>query len=140
MVRISKTTEYALVVMKHMSSAGNALCSVREMSGRYELPQGLLAKILQRLAAAGIVTSVQGPHGGYRLARDPDTVSLLELSEAVEGPARVIACEQPDGSCDRRSRCTVAEPVRAIAHQLTGLLSGTSVGSLLRTRHMGEER
>ncbi|MFW5684638.1 MAG: RrF2 family transcriptional regulator [Spirochaetota bacterium] len=132
MVRISKTVEYALVVLKHMDAHPSDLVSARDLRERYDLPGGLLAKIMQRLASGGLVESVQGAHGGYRLVRDPAGISLLELSEAVEGPVRVAACDTGGTErCERGDVCTVAGPVHSLSERIVGLLSETNLGTLL---------
>ena len=134
MVRISKRVEYALVAIQHMSSNPRELVSARDLSARFSLPANLMAKILQRLASAGILTSAQGVHGGYRLVRDPNTMSFLELSEAVEGPVRPASCDagSADG-CERSEACTVAGPVHLLSERIIGLLAETKIGSLLET-------
>ena len=132
MIRISKAAEYALIAVQQMAAEPNRLMSARDLSERSSLPAGLLAKILQRLSAAGILASEQGAAGGYRLVRDPDTVSFLELSQAVEGRLRVAACDVNGvGSCVRSDSCTVAGPVHELGMKIVGLLSDTSVGTLL---------
>jgi Rrf2 family protein len=133
MVRISKAVEYGLVAVRHMIENPGHLVSARDLSAQFSLPGGLVAKVLQRLAAAGILESEQGVRGGYRLARDPHTVSFLELSEAVEGRQHLAACE-PDGegSCDRSDECTVAGPVHTLSARIVALLAETKIGSLLR--------
>ncbi|MFW5737864.1 MAG: RrF2 family transcriptional regulator [Spirochaetota bacterium] len=132
MVRISKAVEYALVAVRHMNDHPESLVSARDLSEHYDLPSGLLAKIMQRLAAAGVVESEQGVRGGYRLARDPGELSFLELSEAVEGPIRTAACDtNGDGSCERTDTCTVAGSVHELSARIVDLLAATSVGELL---------
>lgn len=132
MVRISKAVEYALVAVQHMTERPDSLVSARDLSEHYDLPSGLLAKIMQRLAAAGILESEQGVRGGYRLVRDPAGLSFLELSEAVEGPTRIAACDTNGaGSCDRTETCTVAGPVNELSARIVDLLAATSVGELL---------
>ena len=133
MVRISKAVEYALAAVRHMYEHPGSLVSARDLVGTYQLPAGLVAKILQRLAAAGILASEQGVHGGYRLVRDPDTLSFLALTEAVDGPVRVAACDTGgSGTCDRGDVCTVSEPVHRLSEQIVGLLEETKIGPLLR--------
>lgn len=132
MVRISKAVEYALVVVRNMTEHPETLVSARDLSEHYDLPSGLLAKIMQRLAAAGILESVQGVRGGYRLVRDPRGLSFLELSEAVDGPIRIAACDTNGaGSCDRTDTCTVAGSVNELSGRIVDLLAATSVGDLL---------
>ena len=134
MVGISKRVEYALIAVQHMDEDRDRLVSSRDLSEHYALPAGLIAKILQRLAAAGLLKSELGAGGGYRLVRDPDSISFLELTEAVEGPARMAACDTVGGGdCERRDTCTVAGPVHTLSARITGLFADTSVGSLLRS-------
>jgi Rrf2 family protein len=140
MVRISRTVEYALVAIQHMALRPGELVSARDLADRLTLPAGLIAKVLQRLAVAGMLESEQGVHGGYRLSRDPAAISFLELSEAVEGPLRPAACDTGgDGSCDRGTVCTVAGPVHTLSARIIDLLSETTLGSLLNHGEHGKE-
>lgn len=132
MLRITKRVEYALVVLQQMQLDPDRLVSARDLSERFDLPGGLIAKILQRLASAGLLESEQGVRGGYRLARDPRTITLLELSEAVDGPLRIAACEgDSPGACERAEMCTVSGPVHSLRSRLESLLDHTTIGSLL---------
>lgn len=134
MVRISRRVEYALIAVQFMAGEPDRLVSSRDLSETLALPSGLIAKILQRLASAGLLESEQGAGGGYRLVRDPEAISFLELSEAVEGRMRLAACDTAGtGSCERSDVCTVAGPVHLLGARIVGLLADTTVGSLLRS-------
>ena len=132
MVRISKSTEYALAAIQHLSAIGGTV-SVRDLSERYQLPAGLLAKVLQRLSAAGIVESIQGARGGYALRVSPDELSFLQLCEAVDGPYRFATCET-HGQCEHEESCTVSGPVHEMGERITELLAQTRVGRLFEPR------
>ena len=132
MVRMSKSVEYAMIAIAYIASCDDIARS-REVAERLDLPAGLLAKILQRLAVAGILSSEQGAHGGYRIARDPDTVSFLELSEAVDGRFKFAPCDDPD-SCERSARCSVAGPVHELGDRISEVLAGVTLGALLAPR------
>ena len=82
--------------------------------------------LADRLNVAGFTQPTQMGFG-----RSLDEVSFLELSEAVDGPQQVAPCNG-EIECDRRPYCTVAGPVADLGMQITGLLSGISVGQLLR--------
>jgi Rrf2 family protein len=58
----------------------------------YDLPAAYLNKQFQALVRAGIATSVPGPHGGFRLARPPERISLLDVVTAIEGPEPAFRC------------------------------------------------
>ena len=70
MLRLSKKADYALMAMKHLAIRPDAAsASAREIAEQYDIPIELMAKVLQRLARRGLLTSHQGTRGGYRLAR-----------------------------------------------------------------------
>ena len=70
MLRLSKKADYALMAMKHLAMRPDApSASAREIAEQYDIPIELMAKVLQRLARRGLVTSHQGTRGGYRLGR-----------------------------------------------------------------------
>ena len=76
MLRLSKKADYALMAMKHLAIRPDAAsASAREIAEQYDIPIELMAKVLQRLARRGLLTSHQGTRGGYRLAR-ADAVDL----------------------------------------------------------------
>jgi len=69
--------------MKHLAEhAADGSCSAKDVAEAYGIPQEALAKILQRLAKAGLLTSQHGIKGGYMLARDAKTISAFEVIQS----------------------------------------------------------
>jgi Rrf2 family protein len=64
------------------------------LAATFELPPTYLNKQLQALSKAGILTSTPGPRGGFRLARRPENVSLLDVVTAIEGPDEAFRCQE----------------------------------------------
>src|SRR5262245_30207540 len=88
MFRFSRKTDYALLALQYLASPvepGDV--SARAIAERFEIPAELLAKILQRLAHDGLIAAHKGVHGGYRLARSPDAISIADVAQAADGPA-----------------------------------------------------
>jgi len=80
---------YGLIAAKHLAEhAGEGSFSANDLAEIYGLPHEALAKILQRLALAGVLMSHHGIKGGYTLARDPQFISVLDVIKASEGPRR----------------------------------------------------
>ena len=80
---------YGLLAVHHLAEhAGEGSFSAHDLAELYGLPHGALAKILQRLAAAGVLISHRGIKGGYTLARDPRRISVFDVLKASEGPRR----------------------------------------------------
>ena len=71
-----------------------AALNARDLAEFFDLPPGYLAKQMQRLAAAGVVEAVRGRSGGYRLARASETITLLQIVEAVEGAEPSFRCTE----------------------------------------------
>ena len=77
MLRLSKKADYALMAVRHLALRQDAgAASAREIAEQYCIPVELMAKVLQRLARQGIVTSQQGTRGGYSLARSARVISV----------------------------------------------------------------
>jgi len=113
MLRINKDVEYALISLIAMTRSSEVQ-SARELANQFDIPYGLLCKILYRLAHAGIVVSVQGPKGGYRLAQGLEEVTIGRVMEAIHGPARVAACLEEAGDCSQLDACNIRGIVQQV--------------------------
>ncbi|MEM6955253.1 MAG: SUF system Fe-S cluster assembly regulator [Myxococcota bacterium] len=91
MLRISKLTDYAIVLASHLANAEGPWSSPR-LACETNLPKPTVAKILKALCRAGLVSSTRGVTGGYTLARSADAISVGALIEAIEGPIAVTEC------------------------------------------------
>ena len=109
MFRFNKDMEYALISLVEMTRLEPGdLVSARELSERYAIPFKLLARILQKLSADGIVAAVKGPKGGYRLTMKPEDVKLGRVIKAVRGDERIADCLSEDGRCAQEDcGCTI---------------------------------
>lgn len=121
MVRLSKKVEYGLIAIRHVAAKpGGEYVTAKEIADKYHIPYELLAKVLQRLAKAGLVTSHQGARGGYTLARDPRRIPVSSIIYAIEGSTPVIASclsEGPEG-CDVYNVCTIKSPLTKVQQNI----------------------
>jgi FeS assembly SUF system regulator len=108
MLRISKLTDYAVVLATELASTP-APRSVTRLSAATGIPAPTTSKVLKTLTRAGIVESVRGKSGGYRLARGAQEISVAELIRAIEGPIAVTECaDENDGHlCSIQEDCGV---------------------------------
>ncbi len=113
MLRINKDVEYALISLIEVGRSSEVV-SARELASRFDIPYGLLCKILYRLAHAGIVASVQGPKGGYRLAKPLAALTVGNVTEAIHGPAKVAACLDEAGDCTQLENCNIRGIMRQV--------------------------
>ena len=124
MLRLSKKADYALMAMKHLAThADGASASAREIAAAYDIPVELMAKILQRLARSGLVLSLQGTRGGYRLARPTAQITVADIIQAIDGPLTVTACSTEAENCGQYSKCSVRDPLWKIKDRIISALS-----------------
>ena len=131
MLRLSKKADYALMAMKHLALRGDrGSSSAREIAEQYDIPVELMAKVLQRLARRGLVTSHQGTRGGYRLARPASIISAADIIQAIDGPLTVTACSMDDEQCEQFNRCNVRDPLWRIKDRIIAALATVSLAEI----------
>lgn len=89
---ISHTAEYALRSIVWLASHPGLALSTQQISTATKVPAGYLSKVLQALARAGLVSSSPGRRGGFRLARSPKRICVLDVINAVDGIQRIRKC------------------------------------------------
>ncbi|GAB3034456.1 MULTISPECIES: SUF system Fe-S cluster assembly regulator [Oleiagrimonas] len=107
MLRVSRLTDYATVVMTCLASQPGEVLSAVQIAEEARLELPTVSKLLKTLGHAGLVESFRGANGGYRLAREAGRINLAEIVEAMEGPLSMTECSVSVGSCDHESYCTV---------------------------------
>ena len=85
-------TDYGVVIMSEMGHIKGRIMTAPDLSLYTGLPVPTAAKILRVLAKSGLLTSIRGAHGGYRLDRSPNQISIAEIVRVLEGPVAVTSC------------------------------------------------
>jgi FeS assembly SUF system regulator len=108
MLRISKMTDYAVVLATQLAAAEGPHAA-RDLALHTQIPEPTASKVLKKLARAGVVISQRGAKGGYALARPPQRIGVHEVIEAIEGPIAVTECsdETSDSFCEYETNCGV---------------------------------
>lgn len=132
MLRISKLTDYAVVLSTHLAGLTKP-ASVRELAEETGLPEPTVAKVLKTLAKAEVVVSTRGAHGGYSLARAPHAISIVEVISALEGPIAVTECTDDDASCAHETHCSVRGNWQRINDAVLGALSAITLDEMARS-------
>ncbi len=122
-MQITRAADYAVRVMIHLATLPSGTNTRRpDIARATEVPESFLSKVMQQLVQAGMIASQRGSGGGFRLAVSSESVSLLDVLEAIEGPTRLNACLEPGPTCTRKGWCgahTVwAEAQAALVHVL----------------------
>jgi len=131
MLKLTKKADYGLIAVRHLAEhADLGACSAKDLAEMYGIPQEALAKILQRLVRSKLLVSQHGTNGGYVLARDPRTISALEVIRAIEGPLFITSCNNSSKACSTSSKCTVREPLQKVSRTIEEVLGRLSVWEL----------
>lgn len=109
-MRLSSLADYAVVMMsaaaRHCGAAGRLNATLLATETGVPLPTA--QKLVSRLVAAGLLESVRGAGGGFRLSRPPSAISLADVIEAVEGPIALTTCvDEARHDCALDEHCAV---------------------------------
>ena len=108
MLRVSKLTDYATVVLSYMASHDEPrLHTAAELSAATGVAQPTVSKILKLLTRASVLKSIQGAKGGYSLSTSPEKTTVASIISAIEGPVSITECSSETGHCDQESSCSI---------------------------------
>lgn len=114
-MRLGRGVEWAVHVLLNLAWTGSAEpVSVSTLAAGHDLPRAYLNKQLQQLVKAGLLESEPGARGGFRLARDSTSITLLDVVDAIEGREPVFRCGEIR-QCGTVGECTVSDFVTVCA-------------------------
>jgi FeS assembly SUF system regulator len=132
MLRVSKLTDYATVVMTCLAAAGDEVLSAQQLAERAHLELPTVSKLLKQLAHAGLVDSYRGVNGGYRLARLPNAITVAEIVTAMEGPIGMTECSAHAGVCDHEPHCGVRVNWQRISQAISAALDSVTLADMIK--------
>jgi len=128
---IRRNADYALRALVELARIGKSeRRSVRNLSQETAVPEIFLRKILQKMAAADLVSSVRGPDGGYSLKKDPRSISLLDIIEGAQGKLAINKCFVDGPGCPRQKICDLKDRFVAVQEEMVSLLKGVTLDAL----------
>ena len=107
--------------------------ALADVSERQHLSLSYLEQLFSRLRRQGLVSSVRGPGGGYRLGRSAEEITVADIILAVDEPVDVTRCGGK-GNCHRNSRCLTHDLWTELSHKLQDFLSARTLADVLQ-RH-----
>jgi Rrf2 family cysteine metabolism transcriptional repressor len=146
MLKVSQKSEYALRAMIELAlrraRESDALVSARALAEAQQIPLRFLEQQLGALHKAGLVESFRGAGGGCRLARDPSTIRMADVIDAVEGPLYPMTClDEHDHTCWQTGQCGLQELWGEVLFAIRQVLEKTTLAELTeRHRHAAEQR
>ena len=131
---VSTRGRYALRILVDLAEhRAEAYVTLRELAERQEISEKYLESIVKELVRAGILEGLRGKGGGYRLGREPERISVLEVLERMEGTLAPVACLEPEGKpCARAAACRTLPLWKGLDETVRGYLGQFSIQSLMR--------
>ncbi len=127
-MRITQEADYAARIVRVIAAHTNDKIGSAEVSEEAGIPHRFTFKILRKLTHAGITESIRGKGGGYRLAKEVSTISLLDIFEIIDGPMRINKCLEPDYTCTMcpDASCSLHNKLSEIGENLRSELAKVS--------------
>lgn len=107
MLKLSKLTDYATVILSYMAKDPVNMHAAFEISEVTGITLPTVSKILKLLVKARVLTSVRGAKGGYLLARAPEKITVATVISALEGPIALTECSASHKNCDQATGCEI---------------------------------
>jgi FeS assembly SUF system regulator len=131
MLRLSKLTDYAVVVLTRLEDSGQAVQAAPDLAAATGIAEPTVAKVLKILAHAGLVEGLRGARGGYRLTRPIAAMPLAEVIAAIDGPIALTACvDSAFGQCEAEGTCPVRGRWDPVNQAIQQALSGITIADL----------
>ena len=130
-MRLTHLADYAVVILTAAARReAGARLSASELAQDTGVPLPTTQKLMGRLAAEGLLTSVRGAAGGYALARPAGEITLADIVEAVEGPIAMTVCSEGRTDCALDAHCMVKPHMGVVGNAIRGALGAVSLTEL----------
>lgn len=140
MLRITKQTDYGIVLLTHMAADPGRRVNAPELALETSLPQPMVAKILKLLARAGILESHRGVNGGYSLSEPPESLSVAAVIAALEGQISITECtDDTPGLCPQEEVCRLRSNWNRINLAIQDALDAISLAEMTGPVRMPRE-
>ncbi len=130
MLRISKLTDYATVVLAALAEDPDRVQTATALAEHTHIAAPTVSKLLKQLHRAGLVVSTRGLHGGYQLARPASQISAAAILTALEGPLALTDCSAGHGHCGIEQTCRVGRAWQRVNQAIRRSLHEVSLAQL----------
>ena len=134
MIKLSKKIEYALLAIQFISASPKKQVTAKEISDSLGISFEFLSKTLQQLIKSGIVLSAQGTKGGYVLDKNPESITVADIIDAIEGKHPLVNCLEKDDptSCERSDNCSIRHSISDIQTQIENVFNNITIAEMAK--------
>ena len=130
MLKLTRKTEYALIALRHLRLVDlDEVVSAKDIAARYNIPQSLLAKVLQELSRQDFIEPIQGPKGGYKLKAKLDIITMTQFFEIMEGPLGLMDCYF-DSNCELLDSCNIRTPINQLNESMRTMFDNMTLSDV----------
>jgi FeS assembly SUF system regulator len=130
MLRISKLTDYAIIVLGQMARDPGRTYAANELAEAAKVAMPTVSKILKALTRAEVLKSTRGVHGGYQLASPPGETSVARIIYALEGPIALTECGLEHDPCQQSASCHIRGNWTAINRAIQTALEAVTLADM----------
>lgn len=130
-MQVSRELDYGVRAMLVLAAHEKNVLSKRKIAEEFCIPVNFLALILPKLVHSGLVESLPGPRGGYRIAKPAGRISLFDVACAVDEEFKLNHCLDPDKGCDLSVKCPVSKVWKEMQEGCIERLKGVTFEALV---------
>lgn len=116
---------------------GEGLVLLRDIAERQEISEKYIWQLIVPLKAAGLIASVRGAHGGYRLAKDLANITLRDIVCTLEGPLSVVECVHYPEVCSRADICVSRDVWSEVSEKMQDILQSLTLADMVERSRRG---
>lgn len=139
MLRLSKLTDYATVILSHMAKESAQMHSAMDIASVTGIALPTVSKLLKILVNSKVLVSTRGINGGYSLARNPDKISVAEVIAALEGPIALTECSISHAGCEQASGCGIGANWGVINQAIHNTLASITLADMIKPINVPHE-
>lgn len=130
-MKTSRKTDYAVHALMILARSKKEELSVKELADIENVSSSYLAKVMQKMSAAGIVSSAEGKKGGYTLSRDAEEINLAQIMELFEAKDNVFECVDEIRGCTIKDRCKIHRVFAQAYQKMLAELKQTTIKDII---------
>jgi len=131
-MQFTRAEEYGILGVIYLAGQDEGrIVPLSEIADARDVPEKFLAKIFQNLTKTGIVKSHRGVKGGFSLAKDPESITVKLLVEAIQGPYHLIKCLHDKDCCEKYESCPIRYVLEKAEDRLLEVFESYTIASLL---------
>jgi len=132
MLKLGKLADYGTMIVTVLAAEPERLYSAQELAALTHVSPPTVSKLLKQLTKGGLVESLRGSHGGYKLSRMPADITVADIIAAIDGPIGLTECSVHKGDCAVESTCGVRSNWRLISTAVHQALKSVSLADMAK--------